>query len=304
MEKFFGGSLQDYSKGKSFGLREVAAIMKQVIQAIAECHTHHVAHGDIKEDQFVFSVDPRRGLGEQAPLKIVDFGLAKWVPAVVWAKSKKPWVAKGAEFYRAPEEARNEKKRESGKTLEPFSMYAPDVWAAGLMAYRLITGDATLLRPSPSSYSDAGKLDAGFGGSDRAFVNNVWPEALAVVTDKDIKGLLLSAWSSKFSGTEGENAFDFILKATKVKPDDRATADDLLKHPFLRASAAQSSGEPTRTSPSRGFARFRVPPSTHPFLKPSAAQSPGRPTRTRPSRALTHFKSPLPTAIRRNNTTQ
>ncbi len=50
---------------------QVASYMRAVLRTLAQCHTNHVLHRDVKPGNFMLADD-----SERAPLKAIDFGLA------------------------------------------------------------------------------------------------------------------------------------------------------------------------------------------------------------------------------------
>jgi serine/threonine protein kinase len=52
-------------------LLQVASYMRAVLRTLAQCHSHHILHRDIKPGNFMLLDD-----SERAPLKAIDFGLA------------------------------------------------------------------------------------------------------------------------------------------------------------------------------------------------------------------------------------
>lgn len=55
-------------------LVQVAGLTQKMLAAIEYCHTHGIAHRDVKMDNFIFTSDYGR---PDAELKLIDFGLAK-----------------------------------------------------------------------------------------------------------------------------------------------------------------------------------------------------------------------------------
>ena len=87
---------------------------KQMLQAVAYAHEHHIVHCDLKPDNFLIFPDNR--------LRLADFGIAK-----VAQKTLKGSGA-GTLGYMAPEQA-------MGKPS-----YRSDVFALGVIMYRMFTG--------------------------------------------------------------------------------------------------------------------------------------------------------------------
>ena len=96
--------------------------MRGMHSAILYCHNHAVCHRDIKLENFVFE-----RAGEQAVLKLIDFGLS----AVV-AKGREQMAEQvGTVAFMAPEMLTR---------LQPKYNTACDMWALGVAMYELLAG--------------------------------------------------------------------------------------------------------------------------------------------------------------------
>uniref|UniRef100_A0A061R2T4 Calcium-dependent protein kinase n=2 Tax=Tetraselmis sp. GSL018 TaxID=582737 RepID=A0A061R2T4_9CHLO len=121
MEHCRGGELLHTIGQKNYSEQTVASIMRAVLRTLAQCHSHHILHLDVKPGNFMLLDE-----SDTAPLKAIDFGLSrpfdpKDVPLSDVGLEGTPW-------YMAPEMLRSE--------VTP----ACDVWAAGVMVYQLLTG--------------------------------------------------------------------------------------------------------------------------------------------------------------------
>jgi serine/threonine-protein kinase len=120
-----------------------ASIMVQVLSALAVAHERGIVHRDIKPENIMVRGKPGDGMGEQA--KLLDFGIAKRVarPAGVEDSfNMEELTACGAIIgtpeYMAPEQCR-------GQEVDART----DVYAAGVVLYRLITGDLPFTAAHP-----------------------------------------------------------------------------------------------------------------------------------------------------------
>jgi serine/threonine protein kinase len=121
-----GGELFErlLQKGK-YSERDASLVMRQILQAVADCHINGVIHRDLKPENFLYeSSDP------SSELKVTDFGLSDFFSV----SQPKPFddVA-GSAYYVAPEVLR----RKYGPTA--------DLWSCGVIMYILLTGEVRLL---------------------------------------------------------------------------------------------------------------------------------------------------------------
>eukprot|EP00922_Rhytidocystis_sp_ex-Travisia-forbesii_P005105 GHVS01007467.1.p1 GENE.GHVS01007467.1~~GHVS01007467.1.p1 ORF type:complete len:777 (+),score=148.79 GHVS01007467.1:281-2611(+) len=119
MEYCQGGELFDRLVDEgTFNERSAAHIMRQIVSAIAYCHSSLIAHRDLKPENFLFLNSSRR-----SPIKLIDFGLASR-----FAPGHPMHTRAGTPYYVSPE------------VLE--GSYGPecDVWSAGVIMYILLCG--------------------------------------------------------------------------------------------------------------------------------------------------------------------
>eukprot|EP00891_Asterochloris_glomerata_P002541 jgi/Astpho2/2541/Aster-04254 len=121
MELCRGGELIHAIGARHYSERTVASYMRAVLRTLAQCHTNHVLHRDVKPGNFMLADD-----SERAPLKAIDFGLA--VPYEPEALPRSDLGLEGTPWYMAPEVLSSE--------VTPAS----DIWSAGVMAFQLLTG--------------------------------------------------------------------------------------------------------------------------------------------------------------------
>lgn len=104
----------DSLKGKLSGVA-LYKFTKQMIQALAHCHQHHIAHRDIKPANILVDKYGRP--------KLADFGLSK-------EATERDGERCGSIGYMAPELFKNAK----------FDLFKADVWSLGLTLYTLAIG--------------------------------------------------------------------------------------------------------------------------------------------------------------------
>jgi serine/threonine-protein kinase len=116
---------------KRFSPREVIRILHDVVDALGYAHARGVIHRDIKPGNVLMS-------GQHAV--VTDFGVAKAIsasmPAVGMTTSG---MVVGSPAYMAPEQLAG----------DPAADHRVDLYAAGLLAYELLTGDTPFASSSP-----------------------------------------------------------------------------------------------------------------------------------------------------------
>jgi serine/threonine protein kinase len=144
MELLEGRTLDDYLKETPFPPLPIARrILDQLFGAAAAAHAANIVHRDLKPEN-VFLVGPA-----DAPfVKILDFGIAK----IVKESTHSGTVAGlGTPLWTAPEQSRED------QIIKPVA----DVWALGLITFRLLVGKPywrTANDPSSSPFDVAVEL--------------------------------------------------------------------------------------------------------------------------------------------------
>jgi len=116
---------------KTFTAREVIRILHDVIDALAFAHERGVIHRDIK---------PANILTQGSHALVTDFGVAKALSAALPLSGfTSAGIAIGTPAYMAPEQL-------AGDASADHRM---DIYAAGLLAYELLTGVSPFTSPSP-----------------------------------------------------------------------------------------------------------------------------------------------------------
>lgn len=116
---------------RQFTAREVMRILHDVIDALAFAHERGVIHRDIK---------PANILTQGSHALVTDFGVAKAISAALPISGvTSAGIAIGTPAYMAPEQL-------AGDSTADHRM---DIYAAGLLAYELLTGVSPFTSPSP-----------------------------------------------------------------------------------------------------------------------------------------------------------
>ncbi len=202
------------SRGQALG------VMTQLSHAIGAAHDAGVVHRDLKPEN-IFVTESRRAGGEFT-LKVLDFGIAKLAELAKTENTQ----AVGSPLWMAPEQT------EVGRDIRPTA----DVWALGLIAYYILTGqmfwraagaDGTLtallreivLDPIPSASIRAAQQGASLPeGFDDFFAHTVVREADTRFANARAA---FAALSAVFAGTLPVFALDPLTQAapTPSMPD-------------------------------------------------------------------------------------
>jgi serine/threonine protein kinase len=119
----YGLGPQPLERGSAADWDVTAEILEQIAHALAAAHDVDVVHRDLKPDNVFLAT--ARTAGASFMVKILDFGLAKVVSA-----SPQNTAAIGSPLWMAPEQMQ----------VDALLSPATDVWAYGLIAFRLFTG--------------------------------------------------------------------------------------------------------------------------------------------------------------------
>lgn len=99
---------------------DTAFIMKQLLSAIAYCHSRSVVHRDLKPENIIIDSVTREG---KINIKVIDFGAALFIPP-----NSKIAALSGTPYYIAPEVL-------NGNYDEKC-----DIWSIGVILFILLSG--------------------------------------------------------------------------------------------------------------------------------------------------------------------
>ncbi|KAM3135846.1 hypothetical protein pb186bvf_012099 [Paramecium bursaria] len=116
-----GGELFDrIQKFKSYGEQDAVRLMKQVMSAVAYCHSKNIVHRDLKPENIIFNTDE-----QTSDLKVIDFGTSRKFDN---KDNQKMTKRLGTPYYIAPEVlTRNYNEK-------------CDIWSCGVILYILLAG--------------------------------------------------------------------------------------------------------------------------------------------------------------------
>ena len=137
---------------------EAVRILRDVTDAVAAAHAQGVVHRDLKPENIMLS-------GRHA--LVADFGVAKAVREATGRHSlTTAGVALGTPTYMAPEQA----------AADPLTDHRADLYALGVVAYEMLTGEPPLVRGTPQAVLAAHVTEAPVSVTER---RGTVPPALA-----------------------------------------------------------------------------------------------------------------------------
>ena len=136
MEECKGGNLLEriinkLSNGRTFCEKEAGEIFQQIINALIHCHKVGISHKDLRPENILFTNEDE----DNTEIKVIDFGLSKILGEIQASKKekmdKKHFPSKlGDIHYASPEVLLGNLDERS------------DIWAAGVILYIMLTGNA------------------------------------------------------------------------------------------------------------------------------------------------------------------
>ncbi len=108
---------------KRLGVRQAAALIRQIAEALGYIHSNGIVHCDIKSEN-IFLIEPPGSGRRQLQVKLLDFGLARSTTA-----GRNSATLSGTPHYVAPERIRGE---------QPSP--ATDIYGLGILFYEMLTG--------------------------------------------------------------------------------------------------------------------------------------------------------------------
>jgi serine/threonine protein kinase/TPR repeat protein len=239
------------------------ALIEQLARALDQAHAAGVIHRDLKPSNLFLVAQ-----GDAAPiLKVMDFGIAK----LLEKGAVRTATQIGTPAYTAPEQMGATTRRlaaSQGIVIARGVSAATDVWALGLIAYELLTGEAPghywsfeTLTELPMTIAFEGLAPASVRAGPRAAL---LPPGFDAWFERCLKKNAADRWPSAGSAASALLALDWSVPGLSVErvqepPRDMRTvkAEPMLAAPESPASAstttlnatAAPTGKPSRLRP-------------------------------------------------------
>ena len=180
---------------QGFSEETARLIFRQIVDAVAYCHTNNICHRDIKDENIV--------VDENFAVKLIDFG-----SCCVLDASKQFNVFCGTLEYASPEILLG----------HPYRGPEVEVWAMGVTLYTILFGEHPFFDPDETM---AGILEPPFD------VSNGTEDSLFVSSLLGIEGDLCFFFLSILE------CFDILLWMLHTSTEQRATLTDIGNHPWI-----------------------------------------------------------------------
>jgi formylglycine-generating enzyme required for sulfatase activity/tRNA A-37 threonylcarbamoyl transferase component Bud32 len=232
-------------------LGDVAEVLAQVGHALEQAHAQGIVHRDLKPENIFLALSKRRDASFTA--KVIDFGIAKLV-ADSQGTGTQPL---GTPLFMSPEQTDRRGK------ISP----ATDVWALGLITFKLITAKDFWLEAQG---------DGSLPVLLREIVLNPIPFASVRARELGVEALLptgFDAWFARCVNHKIEARFpeagEAVRAFAEIVPHDAARSTALVQAGTLDAGTSSGVTPPALT-PS---AKVTPPSGTTPSVKPSPSGS-------------------------------
>ena len=199
MEHLAGGALTDVVTRARLSESQIASVCKAVLRALAFLHANGVIHRDIKSDSILLAADGR--------VKLTDFGFVAQVSTDAHQKRKS---LVGTPYWMAPEVI----------SRLPYGTEV-DIWSLGIMCIEMIDGEPP--------YFDQPPLQA------MRFIRDMPPPKFKAAAAADGGG----GGGGREQQRVSARLQGFLDRMLVRDPTQRATAAELLEHPFVRQAAEQ-----------------------------------------------------------------
>jgi serine/threonine protein kinase len=204
-----GGELYEHIIRRGhFTERDAAIITRDLISGLFALHSHDILHLDIKPENLLFDT-----MGEDAKIKITDFGLSKLFNDTMQQQQKSRFsmalMEEKLRMFLDTGELNRDKLRGTIGYMSPELILCghcckgTDVFAAGVVLYILLCG-----RPPFNSKSNREVLERTARGQYN-MVGAEWDEI-------------------------SEEAKDLVRRMLMVNPDERISCDDILQHAWIK----------------------------------------------------------------------
>lgn len=216
MELMEGGELFEYiTKRRNFTEREASKILRQVAQAVRDCHHLNIAHRDIKPENLLLL---RNDGAIEIKVKLADFGFAKIDNGDLTTPQFTP-------YYVAPQvlEAQKRQREIRSGQRSPGSPYyydrSCDMWSLGVILYIMLCGYPPFYSEIPSQ-SLSQRMKSRIMSGSFEFPEKEW---------KNIS----------------DDAKDLVRNLLCVDATKRITIYSVLAHPWLSSNSVPSSDLPS-----------------------------------------------------------